>query len=137
MKLYYFDTSIWIDFFENRDEPNFPKGAMAKKLIEKIMKSDAKILYSNVNLFEFYAFGYSRNDIYSLLEPFNSILVFVMATEKEKGVAKDLSYKRGIPKRDALHALIARDNRAILVTLDKHFKKLLDITTPNRPQDLI
>ena len=137
MKLYYFDTSIWIDFFENRVEPNFPKGTMAQKLIEKIMKSDAKILYSNVNLFEFYAFGYSRDYIYSLLEPFNSILVFVMATEKEKGIAKDLSSKRDIPQGDALHALIARDNKAVLIATDRHFQKIRDITKSILPQDVI
>lgn len=137
MDLYYFDTSIWIDFFENRDEPHFPKGAMARKLIEKIMNSNSKILYSNVNLFEFYAFGYSRDYIYALLKPFNSILIFVMVTEKEIGIAKDLSYKRGIPKRDAQHALIARDNHAILIATDRHFQKIRDITKPILPMDII
>ena len=59
------------------------------------------------------------------------------STEKQARKAKDLSSKRDIPKGDALHALIARDNKATLVTLDNHFKKLLDITKPKRPQDLI
>jgi len=61
----------------------------------------------------------------------------VESTEKQARKAKDLSSKRDIPKGDALHALIARDNKATLVTLDNHFKKLLDITKPKRPQDLI
>ena len=65
------------------------------------------------------------------------ILLFVESTEKQIGLAKDLSFKRNVPKRDALHALIARDNKAILVTFDKHFQMLLDITKPKRPQDLI
>lgn len=137
MKLYYLDTSIWIDFFENRDEPNFPKGAIARKLIEHIASSGSKILYSNANMFEFYAFGYSRDYIYALLKPFNPILIFVMATEREIGLAKDLSYKRGIPRRDAQHALIARDNKAVLVATDRHFQKITDIIKPFKPQAII
>lgn len=33
---FYFDTSIWLDFLEKRDEPNLPKSAWVKDLIEKI-----------------------------------------------------------------------------------------------------
>ncbi len=29
-KKFYFDTSIWLDFFENRDEPNLPKAKLQK-----------------------------------------------------------------------------------------------------------
>lgn len=72
-----------------------------------------------------------------MLKPFKSVILFVEATEKQIGKAKDLASKRKIPKRDAIHALIARDNRAILVTLDRHFKEILDIIKPKRPQDLI
>ena len=60
-----------------------------------------------------------------------------MSTEKEKGVAKDLSFKRKIPWGDALHALIARDNGAVLIATDKHFQKMEDITKPIRPQEII
>ena len=59
------------------------------------------------------------------------------STEKQVRKSKDLSSKRDIPKGDALHALIARDNKATLVTLDNHFKKLYDITKSKRPQDII
>ena len=38
---------------------------------------------------------------------------------------------------DALHALIARDNKCIMVTRDAHFKKLLDIINPKKPEDII
>jgi hypothetical protein len=36
---FYLDTSIWLDFFENRNEPNFSKGTLAKELIKKIIKN--------------------------------------------------------------------------------------------------
>jgi len=38
-KRFYLDTSIWLGFFEERDEPNFPKGTWAKKLIKKIIEN--------------------------------------------------------------------------------------------------
>ena len=134
---FYFDTSIWLDFFEDRDEPNLPKGRWAQELINKIIKSDSKILYSDNNIIELNVAGYNIYEIEMMFIKLKPILIFVESTEKESGKAKDLALRRNIPKRDALHALIARDNRATLVTLDQHFKKLLDITKPNRPQDLI
>jgi len=136
-KVYYFDTAIWIDIFENRDEPNLPKGRWANELLNKIVKEDNKIIYSDNSLIELKLIGYPIFDIKNIFKPFKPILIFVESTKKEIGKAKDLSLKRNIPKRDALHALIARDNRAILVTLDEHYKKLKDIIETKRPQDLI
>ena len=72
-----------------------------------------------------------------MLQPIKPILIFVESTEKQIGKAKDLALKRDIPKRDALHSLIARDNKAILITLDKHFQKLLDIIKPKSPKELV
>lgn len=136
-KNYYLDTSIWLDFFENRNEPNLPKGDWAHKLITKIIKNNDKIIYSDNNIYELNIIGYPTYELDSILQPLKPVLIFVEATEKQINKAKDLSLKRNIPKRDALHALIARDNRAILVTLDRHFKKLLDITKPKRSHDII
>ena len=38
MQRYYLDTSIWLDLFEDRNEPNFPKSDWAEKLNQKITK---------------------------------------------------------------------------------------------------
>lgn len=137
MKIYYLDTSIWLDFFENRDEPNFPKGTWARELVNKIIKEVDKILFSDNNMLELINLGYSEFDIQELLQQLKSIIIFTESTEREIGKAKDLAQKRDVPKRDALHALIARDNNAILITLDNHFKKLTDITKPYSPQEFI
>ncbi len=133
---FYFDTSIWLDLFENRNEPNLPKGKWASELVSKIIKNDDIIIYSDNNIFELIVLEYSKYELEKMFKPLRPILLFVESTKKQIGQAKDLSFKRNIPKRDALHALIARDNKAILVTLDKHFQKLLDIIEPKRPQDL-
>lgn len=136
MKRYYFDTSIWLDFFEDRNEPNLPKGEWANKLINKIISEDSKIIFSEAIKDELIDLGYS-NEIEKLLEPLNKILIFVEATKKQFGKAKDLSAKRNVPLFDALHALIARDNKAIMVTLDAHFRKLIDITKYKKPEEII
>jgi hypothetical protein len=49
------------------------------------------------------------------------ILIFVKATSKQLGKAKDLASKREIPKGDALQGLIARDHHAILVSIRPSF----------------
>lgn len=134
---YYPDTSIWLDFFENRNEPNLPKGDWAHKLLDKITEKDDKIIYSDIIILELGVVGYQPHEIEKLFDKIKPILIFVESTEKQARRAKELSSKRDIPKGDALHALIARDNKATLITLDNHFKKLLDITKPKRPQDLI
>jgi len=136
-KKYYLDTSIWLDFFENRNEPNLPKGDLAHKLLSKIIENNDKVIYSDNNIYELNMLGYPTYEFDHILQPLRPILIFVESTEKQISKAKDLSLKRNIPKRDALHALIARDNKSILVTLDRHFQKIRDIIKPKRPQDLI
>ena len=42
-----------------------------------------------------------------------------------------------MPRKDALHAIIARDNNLQLIATDPHFEKLKDITTAKKPQDFI
>src|SRR3989338_7146499 len=134
---FYFDTSIWLDFFEERDEPNFPKSQWANNLPNKIIRTDGRIIVSDIVVNELILIGYTLNEIENLLKPLKSILIFVEATKQQVGRARDLASKRDIPKNDALHALIARDDKAILVTLDNHFKKIRDIIEPNSPKKLI
>lgn len=134
---YYFDTSIWLDFFENRNEPNLPKGDFVERLINKIVEEDNKIVYSDAVKDEMIKLGYNEQEAENLLEPLKACLVFVEFTKKQFGKAKDLSVKRDVPLLDALHALIARDNKCIMVTRDAHFKRLSDIIKPKKPEDII
>ena len=135
--IYYFDTSIWLDFLEDRNEPNLPKSTWAIELINKIILEESKIILSDNNIIEFEVLGYSRYDIENLLDSLKSIIVSVESTPQQISRSKDLSEKRNVPKRDALHALIARDNKALLITLDAHFNKLMDIAMPHNPKEFI
>ena len=134
---YYLDTSIWLDFFEERDELTFPKTTLAHKLLNKIVNNNDQIVVSDVVLFELGFLGYAQEEIKQLFQPLKSITIFLEATEKQVGKAKDLAAKRNVPKGDALHTLISRDNKAILVSCDKDFQKLLDIAKPKSPREII
>lgn len=137
MKKFYFDTSIWLDFLEKRDEPNLPKGTWARNLIKRIANENSKIFFSDANLLELVHNGYLEFEIEEILNTLKPVIIPVESTEKEIGKAKDLAQKRDVPKRDALHALIARDNNATLITLDSHFKKLIDIAIPHSLKEFI
>jgi len=75
MKKFYFDTSIWLDFFEGRDEPNLPKGELVKELIGKIVNEDSKIIISEVIKNELVGIGYSKYEIQELFKPFQDNLI--------------------------------------------------------------
>ncbi|MEK6848885.1 MAG: PIN domain-containing protein [Nanoarchaeota archaeon] len=136
-KLFYLDTSIWLDIFEDRDEAKFPKSQIARALLSKIIKEDDRILCSDMNLAELQDLGYTEYEFNELIKPFEQAIIFVDTEEKVIGRAKDISQKRNIPHLDTIHSIIARDNRAILITWDKHFQQLRDIVEPHTPREFI
>ena len=131
------DTSIWLDWFEDRNEPHFPKSDMAHRLLSEVVIADDQIVVSDVVIFELSNVGYSLQEVDRLLRPLKSIIVFVEATEKEVRKSKDLSRKRLVPQGDALHALIARNHKAVIVTFDRDFQKLVDIVKSKTPRELV
>ncbi len=86
---------------------------------------------------ELKASDYGTFEIEDLFKPIRQILIYAEPTKKQYGKAKDLAAKRKVPLLDAMHAIIARDEKAILVSRDNHFKKLLDITKPKKPEEII
>ena len=131
---FYFDTSIWIDFHEKRGE----NGELALKLILKIINDDLKIAYSDLHIKEFKYLGYTQDEVNSILKivkPDNIKRVHIYREQKEE--AKKLAMERNVPKNDALHAILARDNTLQLISRDKHFEKLEDITKTKLPEDFI
>ena len=57
-------------------------------------------------------------------------------SSSQKSQAKDLSDALSIPYGDALHAILARDNEAMLITRDRHFQKISWLK-PRAPEDII
>lgn len=134
MEEFYFDTSIWLDFFEKRGE----HGEAALTLITKIIKEDFKIAYSDMTIKELRNLGYSNeeiNSIFSVVKPDNIKRIHINKEQKEE--AQKLALQRKIPKGDALHAVLARDNLVQLISRDEHFQKLRDMIKVKKPEDSI
>jgi len=114
---YYVDTCVWIDFFMDRHEIDI--------FIDCLYSKDI-ILYSYPLERELLDY-LSLDSIRFSLNILKDILVKIEVNSLEKEEAYLLSMNRSVPFNDALHAIIARDNGATLVTRDKHFLRLDDI----------
>lgn len=132
MEEFYFDTSIWLDFHEKRGE----RGEAALKLALKIIKENLKVVYSDMTIKEFRRLGYTNdeiNSIFSIVKPDHIKRIHISRGQKEE--SKALALQRGVPRGDALHAILARDNFVQLISGDEHFQKLRDITKVKKPED--
>mgnify|MGYP001565261418 FL=1 len=116
---FYFDTSIWLDFLEKRGK----HGEIILRLINKIIEENDIIIYSNLIIKELRNLGYfdnEINDIFSIAKQNNLKLVHVNKKQLEE--MRAVALQRGLPKKDVLHAILARDNEARLITRDYHFQ---------------
>ena len=59
-KGFYFGTSIWLDFFEEMNEPSMLKSDWAKELIANISLDKDIIVFSDINLIELIQIEYSE-----------------------------------------------------------------------------
>jgi len=51
--------------------------------------------------------------------------------------ARKVSRQKNVPLKDALHAIIARDNNLQLIATDTHYEQLKDITKAKKPDGFI
>lgn len=136
-KKYYLDTCIWRDYFENRSDNLRPLGEWAFKLIKKIIFEEDIILYSGL-VEEELGKDYSNEfikEIFSIVP--KQLLLKVNISDEQFIESIKISRKLKIPKKDALHAILAKDNKSILVTRDKHFYELKDEIEILKPEELI
>jgi len=133
----YLDTCIWRDYFENRSDRFRPLGEWAFALIKNILNEEGIILYSDLIEDEL-KMTYSETEIKNLLSiaP-KEILIKINSSPKQLKEAVLYSKKFNIPKKDALHAILASDNDAILITRDKHFYEIWKELIIKKPEDLI
>ena len=137
-KIFLLDTQIWIDHYLKRG-PNGEWGKVALELILKIIAEDSIVIFSNFNEKEMKNAGLSQNEINSLtsiIKPNHIKRVFV--TEEQFREAHKLSRQRDIPQGDCIHAILARDHMAQLVSRDeKDYRKIKYIAHYKEPKDLI
>jgi len=124
MRKYLIDTSIWVDLREDRKGfKNEPLGDYAFKLFTKIMLEKNKIVITDHIQRELES-NYGIPEIRGMFLPFQSIIEKVIVKDEQREEAKKIGNERNLPKGDALHAIIARDNNLTMVTRDKHFRDL-------------
>jgi len=138
MAKYYLDACIWRDYYENRSDQFRPLGEWALMLINKILEQHETIVVSDFILFEL-GKVYKPDvldKIFSIASE-SRLLLEVNYTVTQVRKAIQVGRKRKIPPGDELHAILARDNNAILITRDKHFEELRNIVEIRRPEELI
>ena len=134
MKLrYYFDTSIWIDLYQKRGE----NGERAKQLVKKIILEEDTITYSDFTIVELKRLGFYNNEINDILGIAKDNLERIHIFKGQIEEARKLARERNVPHKDALYAVLARDNQLQLISNDVHFNKLKDITKVRRPEGVI
>ncbi len=135
---YLIDTSIWVDLYDDREGFNGePLGDYALKLLVKLKAGEKIIILTDFLMKELEMNNYTLDQINGMFKPFEKQIEKVVASKEQRDEAKKIALERNVPKGDALHAIIARDNKLILVTRDKHFKQLEDIWKHHKPEELI
>lgn len=135
---YYIDTSIWRDYYEDRKDKLRPLGEFAFKLIKYIKENKDRIVYSDLIIKEL-SIKYNPEDIKKIFEIISEKDLLIKADYNNKQIqeAEKLAKKYSIPKGDALHTVLARDNDAILVTRDMHFNELSKIVKVKKPEEIL
>lgn len=135
----YLDTHIFADYWFDRHDIRRPLGEFAHRLLQDAVSCKHLILISPDTLEELRAVGLPDNHIQQLLSPLQEKqkLVRVTASALPEAEARQLGSTRRIPYADALHAVLARDNGAVLVTRDHHHERVTDIASIAKPEELL
>lgn len=133
---YYLDSCIWRDYLEDRQDKFRPLGEWAFRIIQKIIKDEDVIVISDAVFEELKSFNQNINIEISKSVP-ELCLYYIESSREQIIEAKNIAKTLKMPVNDALHAILARDNQAILITRDKHFLDLLNIVDIKKPEDLI
>ncbi len=135
-KRFYLDTAIWRDYFEDRADGIRPLGEFAFQLLKNCEKRGLGILYSSLVVQELEA-HYSKERAAQVFSPFRHFLVEVPISNGQISQAQKISASvAGTHVKDALHAILARDNGAIMVTRDRHFDALAGFVEVAKPEHI-
>lgn len=133
---FYLDTAIWRDYFEDRKDGIRPLGEFAFQFLKNCEKKGCVVLYSEFVVHELRK-DYSDEKIKLVFSSFKDFLVEVPISSEQYSEAKKLArQKKDSHETDILHAILARDNKAVLVTRDAHFDCLRDIVEISTPEEI-
>ncbi len=108
------------------------------KLIQKILADDDVILFSDLIVQELKSIGSSQKEFFQIFsksekENLRRIHIYREHIQEARGIAR----RRCVPLGDALHAILARHHNALLVSRDRDFEKLKDLTCARLPEEFI
>ena len=127
------DTSIWIDYLENRSDRLRPLGEFALRFLNQCKQEGWIILLPDIVASELSAF-YGKETTSNLIESFPETIKRVMTPSHLFAAAKLIATARSVPPNDALIALLARLHKARVVTRDRHFQELQHIAVSSVPE---
>lgn len=135
---YYIDACIWRDFHENREDNFRPLGEWAFRFLRMIKENKSIVLYSSLTVDEL-SKDFNPKQIEEIFRIISEagLLQKVELNKQQFQEATKLKKERNLPFGDCLHAIIARDNEAIMITRDIHFEEIQDIVKSYKPEDLI
>jgi predicted nucleic acid-binding protein len=132
---FYVDTNIWLDLHLNRRDKFRPLGEWAFEFLNQAYHNGDEILYSDGVFMELLRV-IDEEECMGLLKDFEARKVAQISGEQRREAEK-LCSVRSLPLWDVLHAILARDNNAVMVTRDAHFLELMDLVEIKKPEDLL
>jgi len=103
-----------------------------------VRENNETVLYSDIVIEELLGDFKEEaiNEIFKIVSE-NGLLEKVEIKAENLKEAVFLHNKLKIPRKDCLHAVLARDNNATMVTRDHHFEELQSIVDVKKPEELI
>jgi predicted nucleic acid-binding protein len=138
MAKYYIDTNIWRDFVESRVDYLRPLGEFAFQFLKRVIKNKDLVIYSEFILDELnqkYTLQEIEKYCFKLLRD-AKLIEEVPFTDRQLNEALKVASERRVSKGDAIHAILARDNDAVVITRDQHFTLLQDIVKSLKPEEV-
>lgn len=133
---FYLDTAIWRDYFEDRRDGIRPLGEFAFQFLKSCERNGCEVLYSGLVVQELKS-DYSKERVAEVFSSFRHFLVEVPISNGQISEARKISSSvKGTHLKDALHAILARDNKAVMVARDWHFGPLEYLVKIAKPEDI-
>lgn len=134
MSKVYVDTNIFLDYLFDRMVGLIPGGYFAERLFEAIVDCRYSLVISELTIKELEVHSkLAKASIEELLERFKTIEKLDVVGIDAKIISEAKNIRMPLP--DAIHAVAARRQKAILVTRDKHFAGTCSVKVA-KPEDL-
>jgi len=138
MKRFYVDTNIWLDFALDRKDGVRPLGEFAFQFLKKCIRNKWRVFCSDAVLSELgekMPPDQIEERCFKIVSE-QKLLERVRCSGRQVAEAEAVSKNEKLPFVDALHAIIARDNNAVVVSRDWHFERLLKKVKVLSPEEI-